>query len=434
MKKTLLALMLLAITTTASAQKANVKKVQRMLDYSTTPIQIDLSNLEPEKREEMKTLIEAAIVNPETENDFKAWEYAGRLKVYEKYVIMQPYVANGNNFVDKEHMKRFFNNEAEIVATYNNYFKLISTPNEKGKLPLKDEEFQKQKILAQQITLPSRANLYVGATQFVYDDPDFAVKLLDLYYKSFDEPLFADQDLKNTDTNYKESSYVYATALKGTGGDQATYLKLLNESLDTKNGPIACQDLITYYKEKNDATNEIKYLKYAFEHYPSILVFGVQYAEKVLQGSENPNKYPETIAICDVLIQRLNDGTIKNVDDNGNPLDDSNNYLIYYYKALSYFNTGKYLEAYETFVAGNDACPGHVELVCGAGQSAAKYANDNFENKSVCNPMFEKAIKHFSEAEVAWPDRSDLWGYSLYVCYNNIDNEVMKQKYKKYAE
>ena len=434
MKKPILAAIMIAFAISAVAQKANIKKVQRMLEYSSTPIQIDLSNLEEDKREEMKTLIEEAIKDPDTANDFKTWEYAGRLKVYEKTVIMQPYTANGNNFVDKDHMKRFFNNEADIVETYVKYFDLISTPNEKGKLPLKDDDFNMQKVLAQTIAGPSRANLYVGATQFVYDDPQFATRLLNLYYKSFEDKLFQDQDLKNTDPNYKDSKYVYATALKGAGGDQETILKLLNESLDSKNGPIACQDIITYYKEKNDEASELKYLKYAYEHYPSFLVFGIQYAERILQNSDDPERYPKTIEICDVLINRMKDGTIKPVDDNGDPVDDSNNYLVYYYKALSYFNTGKYMEAYNTFVQGNDACPGNVDLVCGAGRSAAKYANDNFNNKEVCNPMFNKAIEYFTLAENQWPDRSDLWGYSLYVCYNNIDNQVMKEKYKKYAE
>ena len=118
MKKPILAAIMIAFAISAVAQKANIKKVQRMLEYSSTPIQIDLSNLEEDKREEMKTLIEEAIKDPDTANDFKTWEYAGRLKVYEKTVIMQPYTANGNNFVDKDHMKRFFNNEADIREVF----------------------------------------------------------------------------------------------------------------------------------------------------------------------------------------------------------------------------------------------------------------------------------------------------------------------------
>jgi hypothetical protein len=347
---------------------------------------------------------------------------------------MKPYIANGNNFTGKDHMKQFFQNEADIVNAYSKYFDLITTPDDRGKLPLKEEELAKEKMLAQTIALPSRTNLFVGATQFVYEDPQFATKMLEAYYKSFDAALFADQDLKNTDPYYKESAYIYATALKATGGDQQKVLELLNQSLTTQNGPLACQDLITYYKEKNDHANEMKYLKYAFDNFPSILVFGVQYAERILQNADNPNRYPETIEACDVLIKRLNDGTIKKVDDNGNPVDDSNNYLVYHYKALSQFNSNQYMDAFNTFVEGDKACPGHIELVCGAGQSAAKYANENFNDKAVCNPMFLKAIEYFKQAEATWPDRSDQWGYSLYVCYNNLDDQVNKAKYKKYAE
>jgi len=435
MKKTILAVLAIFVATAAFAQKANIKKVQRMLDYADPAIQIDLSNLAPEKREEMKKLIEEALVNPETENNFKTWEYKARLEVYDRIEIMAPYVANGNSFVDKDHMKRFFQNEKDIVVAFEKYYKLITTPDDKGKLPLKEDDFQKQKIIAQQASLASRTNLYVGATQFIYEDADFALDLLENYYKSFDDPLFADQDLKNTDPNYKESAYVYATALKEKNGVNDKVVELLEKSLDTHNGAYACQELITYYRDKKDQANEIKYLKMAYEKYPKFLVFGVQYAETFLQhAAEKPENYQEAIKICDTLIQRMKDGSVSKVDANGNPIDDTNNYLIYYYKALSLFNTQHYKESYETFAEGDEMCPGHMDLVCGAGKAAFKYAFENIDNKEISNPMFEKAVEYFSKAEDAWPDKPEEWGYNLYVCYHNLGNDAMKQKYVKYAE
>lgn len=414
----------------AFAQKASVKKVQHMLDYAEPAIQIDLSNLEPKKLEEMKTIIEAAITNPETAEDFRTWGYYGRLQVYEKNEILKAYTANGNNFVDKEHMKRFFQNEADIVSVYEKYFKLLTTPNDKGKLPLKDEELNKEKVLAQTIAAPSRANLYVAATQFVYDDPEYAVNLLKKYYESFDEPIFADMDLKNTDPNYAESAYVYATALKGAKADPAKIEELLIKSLETKSGPLACQDLITYYHEKGDVAKENEYLKYAYEKFPTYLVFGVNLAQNTLQEK----KYDETIQICDELIKRMESGQIPETDDAGNPMPKDNNWYPYYFKAVSYFNTEKYDKAYEAFSAGDDAWPDHLEMVMGAGTAAAKYGNDHFADKPICKPWFEKAIKYFKKAELGWPDQPDQWGYQLYACYHNLEDKVNEAKYKKFVK
>ena len=424
--------MAVMMATAMFAQKANIKKIQRMLDYANPPIQIDLTNLEPEKREEMKKLVEEALVNPETAEYFKTWEYKARIDVYERFEIMQPYAANGNAFVDKDHMKRFFQNEKDIVTSFEKYYQILTTPDAKGKLPLKEEEFNTQKILAQQGSLASRVNLYVGATQFIYDDADFALDMLENYYKSFDDPLYADLDLKNTDPNYKESAYVYATALKEKIGVNDKVIELLEKSLDTHNGAYACQELITYYREKDDKANEAKYLKYAYEKYPEFLIFGVQYANMIVNDSEKPDevRYPETIKVCDELIKRIKDGTVPKVDSNGNPIDDSNYYQFYYFKAAALFNSKHLKEAYETFVEGNDMYPGHDELVLGAAEAAKQLARDNNDDKA----MYKNAVKYYSLAEQQWPEMSDRWGYNLYVCYRLLEDEPNVAKYKKYAE
>ena len=426
MKKTALIIAAMAMATCTYAQKANVKKVQNMVDYASTPVNIDLGNLEQAKVEEIRELIIPALTNPESMGNYKTWEYAGRLHVYDKNQILKEYVANGNHFTD---MKAFFQNEADIVEIYEQYYKLINTPNQKGKLPVKEDEIAKLKLLAQQITIPCRNNLYVGATQFVYSEPKYAVKLLELYYDSFENPLFDDVTMsEDAQKVYDDSSYIYATALKGAGGDTEKVMELLQKSLSTSNGALACQELITYYKDKGDAANENKYLDYAVQHFPNQLVFGINKAQRMIIDKD----YDNTINLCNQLIQNIENGTISKVDDNGNELE--NIWYPYYFKAVSLFNSEKYEEAYNAFVAGDDACPGHIELVMGAGTSAAKFGNDNFSNKAVRTPWYEKAVVYLKKAEEAWPDQSEQWGYQLYACYHNLENKVMEEQYKKYVK
>ena len=49
MKKILLICAALTLTGSAFAQKKNVNKVKNMIEYASTPISMDLSNLAPDK-------------------------------------------------------------------------------------------------------------------------------------------------------------------------------------------------------------------------------------------------------------------------------------------------------------------------------------------------------------------------------------------------
>lgn len=420
MKKTILICAAMALTASSFAQKSNLRKIENI----TYGVQ-NMNTLPAEKWVEIKELVNEARNNPETAEDHRTWDWIGRSALYDRQIMLQEYQANGNKFKD---MKAFFSNEEAIVSAFEKYYKLIQTPNEKGKLPLKEKDLEVQKQWATANAGACRTNLFVGATQFVYDDPQMAVKLLEAYLKTFDSPLFEGQDLKNTDKNYKEAPYVYATALKGINGDKAKIEELLKQSLTSSNGPIACQDLITLCKEKGDKANETKYLLYAFDNYPQINIFGINLAQEAI----NDKKYDETIKICDEMIKRMKDGTTPTKDEAGN--EQENIWYPYYFKAVSLFNSEKFEEAYNAFVEGDENCPGHIELVMGAGTAAAKFGNNNFSNKAVCKPWFEKAVKYLSKAEQNWPDQSDQWGYQLYACYHNLENKVMEANYKKYAK
>ena len=410
----------LALGASAFAQKSNLRKIEN-ITYGVT----NLNTLDPAKWDEIKQLVSEAKDNPETAENHQTYEWLIKAYGYDRFKMLTEYQANGNKFTD---MKAFFINEKNIVDACNKYYTLIQTPNEKGKLPIKEKELEIQKLWTKENANASRGNLYVGATQYVYSEPQTSVDLLESYYATFDSPIFEADNLKETDKNYKESSFVYASALKGAGAPQEKVVEWMEKSLQTQNGALACQELINYYRDKEDKANQERYLQYGFENFKQTNIFGINLAQNAI----NERDFDKTISICDVLIQRQEDGSTPINDENGNLME--NVWFPYYFKAVALFNTEKFDLAHEAFAYGDEKCPGHSELVIGAGTSAAKYGNDHFTDKAVCKPWFEKAVNYFKKAEENWPELSDQWGYQLYACYHNLENKAMEAQYKKYAE
>lgn len=410
----------IALCLSACAQKSNLRQIENI----TYGIQ-DLNSLPQEKWDEIRQLVLQATDNAETAENYKTWEWLIRIYENDRAKMLTEYTTNGNKFTD---MKAFFENEMNIVDACEKYFKLIQTPNDKGLLPINDKELEQLKAWVQSNAKASRSNLYVGATQFVYNEPAIALKLIESYYQSFNSPLYADMNLKSTDKYYKEAPYVYATVLKAVNGDKKKIEALLKEALKSSNGALACQELITLYDEQGDTANKDKYLNYAFENFPQTNVFGITLAQAAITNDD----FAKTIDICNILIQRQKDGITPITDEAGNELE--NIWMPHYLKAIALFYMGQQDQAYEVFVEGDKTYPNHIELVVGAGMAATKFGNEHFSDKEVCTPWYEKAVKYLSKAEQIWPEQSDLWGNLLYVCYHNLGNKAMEEKYSKYAE
>ena len=82
MKKILLICAALTLTGSAFAQKKNVNKVKNMIEYASTPVSMDLSNLAPDKLAEMRELLANADKDPESANMPETYKYKGRLLIY----------------------------------------------------------------------------------------------------------------------------------------------------------------------------------------------------------------------------------------------------------------------------------------------------------------------------------------------------------------
>jgi tetratricopeptide (TPR) repeat protein len=419
MKRLLFICALAAISASAFAQAKNVKKVKAYIENAIPPLALDLSNAKPEMIQEYRELLEPALTNPESKDLADTWRYASRLRIHDMNVILK---RTGGKFgEDKTQLREFINNQRDIVSYLMNYERLMHVPNEKGKLPYKEEEMSKEHMIAQQAVMGPRANLIVGASQFVYDDPAYAVELLKLYNETFDHPLFKEKDLRKTDENQSLANFIYATALKTTGGDEAEYLKLFEQSLEGENGPLACQELITHYKNKGDKANQMKYLNYAAEHFPKQLVFGMS----LIQEEIVEKNYDKAVADADKLIAAIESDEALKADETA--------HWPYYFKAVALYNSEKHEEAYNAFLKAYEFHPDFDNLN-GAANCAAQLAQHNANKKDVAKAWYDKAISHFEQCRTDFPDKSDVWGYQLYVCYNNTGNNAKAAQFKKYAK
>jgi hypothetical protein len=53
-------------------------------------------------------------------------------------------------------------------------------------------------------------------------------------------------------------------------------------------------------------------------------------------------------------------------------------------------------------------------------------------NKTVREEALNNAIGFFQRVESAYPEKSDLYGYELYVCYTNLNQPAKAKPYKQY--
>lgn len=415
MNRVLLICAALALTSaTATAQKANVKKLKSKIEWATTPVNMDYSNLDAEKVQELRDLIDPALTNPESKDEAILWKYAARMKMHDMNEQLKARAANNNEFTDAN---AFFQTQYDIVSYLEKYIKLLNTPNEKGKYDMKDEEREKERKLMQTMASNPRNNLFIAATNLVNTDPKKCADYLQLYYDSFENPLFKDVELKDEEkARVVDSYYIYATALKTAGADEAKVKEYLNKAIDSEQfGKNALYDLMDAEKKSGNMAGWSKLCEQAIDKFPQEGVFG----RLLLQQYINDKKWDNVISLADKLIAR---NTENGVQDE----------WPYYFKAASYFSTDKLKEAYDAFVKCAEVKPEFADALSGAGKTAWKLAQDNATKKDVSKAWYQKAIDMFEKCRAVAPDNSDLWGYSLYACYNNTGNVAKAKEFKKY--
>lgn len=390
--------------TSMVAQKANVTKANTAYTAATA----DRKNIKYDKLDEAWNLIVPAMTDPVSSVMPNTWYIAGNIRCVEMNKILNDRAANGGQM----DMDKFFDNQYDIVTFFSKCDALEHTPDAKGKMP-KDPH----RAIIQQLAKGPRQNLLIASSNLVNDNPERCLKFIDLYLKSFNDSLFNGMDLAKTDTMLNDAYFIQATAMKATAktADDTTKLigvfkKALNSKAYSKN---ACFELMQIYKSRGQQDKWAQYCSYGVEHYPEESMF----TKVLLVDYMTKKNYTEASRLCDILIQRQ-------------PEDE----WAYYNKALIYFQQDKSQEAYDAFIKTTDVKPDYAEAWSAAGKSAWKLAQSTAtdKDKTKSKGYYAQAIECFEKAREVAPDDPDLWGYSLYACYNNSGNLAKAKEFKKY--
>ena len=291
-------------------------------------------------------------------------------KVEAEARMIKEYHENGDQFKDA---KAYFLNEMEIVKTADSFLRLA-----KGN---KNHETDAANV--KPIIRGTVYNLYVGACQLVNSEPAVTVQLLEEYFRAVTSPQFSELKL----TADKNAYYVYATALEQTNGDKTKIEAALKEALTSDYGVEACVKLQIIYHAREE--------------------------------------YDSAIRDADIVIGRINSGTIKEKEIA---------FYLFHDKAVALFNSGQYDKAYSTYAEAEAKYPGHIELMTGASQSALKQGIIKESDPTTARQWYQKALTYLKKAEKEFPNKSEDWGFLIYQCYHLLGDSAMSTKYKKYCE
>ena len=398
MRKSVMTIALLSVLSVgAYAQKSAVNKAKLALNA----VNADPKNIKYEKLDEAWELIQPAMTNPESASEPETWSIAGRCQAFYMNKMLNERQATGQ----MDNLK-FFENQYNIVSFLSKCDELEHQPTAKGK-PRKREFHDSNFLLAK----GPRTNLWIAGTNLFSDNPDLAIKYLDLYLKTLTDSLFHEADLEHTDTVVNDAKYIMASAYMAKQ-DTVSALPYLNESVESNSyGKNALYNLMQYYKPR-DINKWKEVCSKGFAQYPSEGVF----YKNLYQEYANEHDYSKALGVLEKAIEN-------------DPTDE----FAHYYRAATYYNNGNMSEAFNAFVETIGVNAEYLEAYTGAGTCAWKLAQDS-KDKAKSKEYYDLAIKYFEEARKLAPENSDAWGYQLYAVYNNSGNAAKAAEFKKYAK
>jgi len=406
MKRVLFICTMLAACSTLFAQKyAVIDANQTLTEACRDPRNIDYKLVNKAWRD-----IQECMVNEKSKDYYDTWRVAAKIKNILTYKLYQD---GQNGTLDT---LKYFGDLSDILTYYSTAEKCLITPNEKGKLPVKDSEYKEihQDILQQ--ATPMRTQILTGACSMVNGHPDGTMKLLDHYFATFDDPLFKELNLNETDT-LRESAYLYyGMAMKNkavTWEDTVKYLDWYEKVLDSPAyGNYTCVELMNTYKEHGDMQKWEKYCRYAAEHYND-----VQFPKLLVQEYVRQDNEAGALKLCDEMAELY-------------PKE------IYFVetKALMVFNDKKYREAIDIFKKLIEIDPTYGRAWTSLGTCYYQIAMENKNNIPECKKWLNEAIPCYKKSEECEPDNPVLWGNYLYRCYHALSDKANEQKYAKYKD
>ncbi|MBR6893731.1 MAG: hypothetical protein IKN15_10960 [Bacteroidaceae bacterium] len=406
MKRVLFICTMLAACSTLFAQKYAVIDARNTLTEACR----DSRNIDYKLVNKAWRDIQECMVNEKSKDYYDTWVTAAKIKNILTYKVYQDGQAGTLDTL------KYFSALSDILSYYQKVEKCITTPNEKGKMPVKADEYKEIHQDALQQAASMRGQILTGACSVVNSHPDGAMKLFDHYFETFDDPLFKELNLNETDT-LKESAYLYyGMAMKNkavTWEDTVKYLNWYEKVLDSPTyGTYTCVELMDTYKRHGDMEKWEKYCRYAAEHYND-----VQFPKLLVQEKVRQDKLDEAMKLCDEM-GKLYPNEIYFVET----------------KALMVFNDKKYREAIDIFKKLIEIDPTYARAWTSLGTCYYQIAMENKNNIPECKKWINEAIPCYKKAEECEPDNPILWGNYLYRCYHALSDSANEKKYAKYKD
>ena len=406
MKRVLFICTMLAACSTLFAQKYAVIDARNTLTEACR----DSRNIDYKLVNKAWRDIQECMVNEKSKDYYDTWVTAAKIKNILTYKVYQDGQAGTLDTL------KYFSALSDILSYYQKVEKCITTPNEKGKMPVKADEYKEIHQDALQQAASMRGQILTGACSVVNSHPDGAMKLFDHYFETFDDPLFKELNLNETDT-LKESAYLYyGMAMKNkavTWEDTVKYLNWYEKVLDSPTyGTYTCVELMDTYKRHGDMEKWEKYCRYAAEHYND-----VQFPKLLVQEKVRQDKLDEAMKLCDEM-GKLYPEEIYFVET----------------KALMVFNDKKYREAIDIFKKLIEIDPTYARAWTSLGTCYYQIAMENKNNIPECKKWINEAIPCYKKAEECEPDNPILWGNYLYRCYHALSDSANEKKYAKYKD
>lgn len=406
MKRVLFICTMLAACSTLFAQKYAVIDAKNTLTEACR----DSRNIDYKLVNKAWRDIQECMVNEKSKDYYDTWVTAAKIKNILTYKVYQDGQAGTLDTL------KYFSALSDILSYYQKVEKCITTPNEKGKMPVKADEYKEIHQDALQQAASMRGQILTGACSVVNSHPDGAMKLFDHYFETFDDPLFKELNLNETDT-LKESAYLYyGMAMKNkavTWEDTVKYLNWYEKVLDSPTyGTYTCVELMDTYKRHGDMEKWEKYCRYAAEHYND-----VQFPKLLVQEKVRQDKLDEAMKLCDEM-GKLYPNEIYFVET----------------KALMVFNDKKYREAIDIFKKLIEIDPTYARAWTSLGTCYYQIAMENKNNIPECKKWINEAIPCYKKAEECEPDNPILWGNYLYRCYHALSDSANEKKYAKYKD
>ena len=171
MKRLLFICTMLAACSTLFAQKYAVIDANNTLTEACR----DSRNIDYRLVNKAWSDIQQCMTNEKSKDYYDTWRVAAKIKNILTYKLYQD---GQKSTLDT---LQYFGGLSDILSYYSNVEKCLTTPNEKGKLPVKEAEYKEihQDILQQATSM--RSQILTGACAMVNGHPDGTMKFLDQY-------------------------------------------------------------------------------------------------------------------------------------------------------------------------------------------------------------------------------------------------------------